>query len=96
VAADSAERAYTNVAYFPSYDIFTGTFSKGGYYDEDQRTVLPKGVSHVMRLFAQHYMYGKSTEEQTQTTQQKEVVSSVKHNVFDIVCDEEAIENFNK
>ena len=96
VAADSAERAYTNVAYFPSYDIFTGTFSKGGYYDEDQRTVLPKGVSHVMRLFAQHYMYGKSTEEQIQTTQQKEVVSSVKHNVFDIVCDEEAIENFNK
>ncbi|WP_103000692.1 GSCFA domain-containing protein [Sphingobium sp. SA916] len=43
------------IAYFPSYEIITGNFSRGAYYAEDLRNVLESGVDHVMKLFFRHY-----------------------------------------
>jgi hypothetical protein len=42
------------VAYFPAYEIVTGSFSQGRYFGEDLRAVTEEGVAHVMRLFFRH------------------------------------------
>ncbi len=46
---------YDDVAYFPSYEIITGNFSRGAYFEPDLREVTAAGVGHVMRLFMRHY-----------------------------------------
>lgn len=56
VAADQIQRRHDGVAYFPSYEIITGAFNRGAYYDTDLRTVLPAGVEHVMRTFFAAYL----------------------------------------
>ena len=56
VAADMVQRAHGNVAYFPSYELITGAFNRGAYYDTDLRTVLPAGVEHVMSTFFRAYL----------------------------------------
>lgn len=55
VAADQITRELPAFAYFPSYEIITGTFSRGGYFADDCRSVLEDGVAHVMGLFMRHY-----------------------------------------
>ena len=54
VAADTLCARFPHVAYFPSFEIITGSFSRGAYFADDLRNVLEDGVSHVMRLFMQH------------------------------------------
>ena len=49
------EGRFDDVAYFPSYEVITGNFNRGLYYESDLREVTEAGVSHVMRLFLQHY-----------------------------------------
>lgn len=56
VAAEDIARAHAGVAYFPSLEIITAPFSRGAYFAEDLRSVTEAGVSHVMRLFLQHYL----------------------------------------
>src|SRR5690606_23136879 len=56
VAADMVQRRQEGVSYFPSYEIITGAFSRGTYYDTDLRSVLPEGVEHVMRTFFRAYL----------------------------------------
>lgn len=41
--------------YFPSYEIVTGTPSRGAYFEPDLRSVTEGGVGHVMRVFLKHY-----------------------------------------
>ncbi|MBO9669764.1 MAG: GSCFA domain-containing protein [Sphingobium sp.] len=54
VAADTLASRFDHVAYFPSYEIITGAFTRGAYYADDLRNVLESGVSHVMGLFMKH------------------------------------------
>ena len=54
VAAERATREFKDVYYFPSYEIVTGTYNRGSYFDADLRTVTPQGVDHVMSLFLKH------------------------------------------
>lgn len=54
VAAEMLASRFQHVSYFPSYEIITGSFSRGAYYAEDLRNVLEDGVSHVMGLFMRH------------------------------------------
>jgi hypothetical protein len=49
------EAADPAIAYFPSYEIITGSFSRGSYYEPDAREVNEHGVRHVMDLFLRHY-----------------------------------------
>lgn len=58
VAAETLVSRFPHVHYFPSYEIITGSFSRGSYYAEDLRNVLEDGVSHVMRLFMKHVAGG--------------------------------------
>jgi hypothetical protein len=43
------------VYYFPAYEIITGAFNKGCYYDANLRTVTRDGIDHVMAAFRQTY-----------------------------------------
>ena len=54
VAAETVWKRFDNVHYFPSYEIVTGAFNRGGYFAPDLRNVLEEGVEHVMRLFMVH------------------------------------------
>jgi hypothetical protein len=51
VAADQLEREFSHIAYFPSYEIITASFSRGAYFAPDLRSVTEAGVEHVMRTF---------------------------------------------
>ena len=54
-AVDEVEAAYSQVTYFPSYEIIANAFSRGIYYENDKRSVNAAGVDRVMRLFFRHY-----------------------------------------
>lgn len=60
VAAEMVSQAKPLVAYFPSYEIITGSFNRGRYFAQDLRNVTEEGVNHVMRLFFKHYMNRES------------------------------------
>lgn len=54
VASEIFADKYSDVAYFPSYEIITGNYNRGSYYCDNLRDVLEHGVEHVMRLFLKH------------------------------------------
>jgi hypothetical protein len=53
---------YPQVYYFPAYEIITGNFSRGRYFDENLRSIAPEGVAHVMRVFEQTYGLSPSAD----------------------------------
>jgi len=55
VAAEEVSRQREQVAYFPSYEIITGGYSRGRYFAQDLRSVTEEGVTHVMRTFLRHF-----------------------------------------
>lgn len=92
VAADMASREFSWVEYFPSYEIITGGFNMGRYYEDDLREVNNSGVSHAMRCFLRNY-----TESQTSTSTDATLPDSqtdainFNRRMSDVVCDEESI-----
>lgn len=55
VAAEEIAGVFSHVVYFPSYEVITGSFSRGAYYAANGRDVEQAGVEHVMRLFFRHF-----------------------------------------
>jgi len=96
-AADEIYRQYDHVEYFPSYEIITGAFNQGVYFDEDLRNVREEGVSHVMRIFMKHYagntQMGISQMEPALTHNTTTAMTDPRSKLFDLVCDEERIAN---
>ena len=96
VAAESITRALDWVDYFPSFEIITGSFNGGAYYEPDAREVTDTGVAHVMRCFAKHYLEGQSTGQSApgEIGQASPGVDGPvpTASAVDIVCDEEAID----
>ena len=86
IAAEKALMAFDWVDYFASFEIITGSFSGGLYFEQDHREVNAIGVSHAMRCFLEHYIEGKSAS--MSDTAQLAVQSA---SVGGIVCDEEII-----
>jgi len=74
-----------NCEYFPSYEIITGNFSRGSYFESDLRTVAQDGIEHVMRIFLKHYAgtIGVPPVDPAQVNELQKVAA--------IVCDEDAI-----
>lgn len=85
VAADMAYRRHDWVEYFPSYEIITGSFNKGAYYEPDCRGINALGVDHAMRCFLAHYTTTGKPNAQFP-------LAVVLNEDGDIVCDEEAID----
>jgi hypothetical protein len=100
VVADTACRQFSDVDYFPSYEIITGPQARGRYFTADLREVTPEGVAHVMRLFSRHYLTGSaltgnaaigeirtSATGPENTSQSQELAELVK-----VMCDEVALD----
>jgi hypothetical protein len=57
VAGDLAN-SHANITYFPSYEIITGSYARGAYFETDLRGVKEEGVRQVMRTFFRHFTDG--------------------------------------
>ncbi len=89
VAIAEAENTFENVFYFPSYEIFTSSSTRGAYFGPDHREVLDLGVKHAMRLFGENFI----SKEDSQSLSNSDL-NLPKRTIglnSDIVCDEEAI-----
>ncbi|MGZ3305850.1 MAG: GSCFA domain-containing protein [Asticcacaulis sp.] len=84
VAAEAALKAYDWVDYFPSYEIITGSFSGGLYYEPDFREVNSLGVAHAMRVFVDNYVREKPKRDHARPSV-KDIAAS---NAIGVVCDE--------
>lgn len=88
VAAEQLIRSNAGVDYFPSYEIITGSYNGGVYYEADARQVTRAGVSHAMRCFARHYLEGAAEAPAAAI-----VPASIPAEASSgIICDEEAID----
>ncbi|MDP3858102.1 MAG: GSCFA domain-containing protein [Stagnimonas sp.] len=85
VAAAEIVRRHPHCAYFPSYEIVTGHYNRGAYYDSDLRSVNSAGVDHVMRLFFAHYAPGGQA-----TEPDPELLEEARDN-YRVVCEEELL-----
>lgn len=83
VAAQVAADTDSNSAYFPSYEIITGAFSRGSYFEKNLRRVSREGVDHVMRSFFTH-----ATAEASSSAVDR---SAIETNI-EIVCEEELLD----
>lgn len=96
VAAEVISKNHHDVAYFPSYEIITGSFNKAGYYGHDMRTVTSDGVEHVMRLFLLHYSKNNGKEVGDISMALKDTANDEAFSTPNIVCDEEEIVSMNR
>src|SRR6185295_5105656 len=90
-AVEEVVRQYDFTDYFPSYEIITGWYNKGRYFDADLRSVTPEGVAHVMRLFSAHYLQsapGPADAADRHAAALKREIAQVAR----IICDEELLD----
>jgi hypothetical protein len=94
VACEQLCRDFDNVAYFPSYEVVTGGYTRSTYFASDFRTVTEEGVEHVMRLFLHHATDG-DIKRASHTEQRDDSNAFVENmvNVVRTICDEELIES---
>jgi hypothetical protein len=95
VAVETVVHQNEDVDYFPSYEIITGPQSRGRYFAEDLRSVLPDGVAQVMKIFGRHYLHEvaaptslKPSASRVPTAAAMDEYAALQR----VVCDEEAID----
>ena len=88
-AAGEVANFNANVAYFPSYEIITGSYSRGRYFAEDLRRVTDEGVDHVMRIFLRHFAGIEAPRQAAQSSAER--FRSESQAAMEIICDEEEI-----
>ena len=87
VAAEEISQRNTMCDYFPSFEIITGNYTKGEYFESDLRSVKAEGVEHVMRSFLAHYTAAEKQVNSFDQELMREIAS-----MAEVVCDEEAID----
>ncbi|MEJ1120006.1 GSCFA domain-containing protein [Phyllobacterium sp. CCNWLW109] len=87
VVAEQMLARFDWVDYFPSYEIITGSYAGGLYYEDDYREVNSIGVAHAMRCFVKNYV-SQPEEEKTAATMLP-LPEAPQRNV---ICDEREIE----
>ncbi len=92
VAADTLSRSYDHVHYFPSYEVITGSYTRGRYFAEDLRNVTEEGVNHVMRLFLSHAT-GQATSQTAPKTaapqaEAEDAFTAAARTFVEVECDE--------
>ncbi|MDR7154403.1 hypothetical protein J2W40_001215 [Sphingobium xenophagum] len=90
--ADKLTRSHDDVFYFPSYEIITGNFNEGRYYQEDRREVRPVGVDHVMRLFFKHYC-GIDADVPVAEGAKPSAIRDDVERLTQVLCDEEMLDS---
>ena len=98
--AAAAEITKRNPAcdYFPSFEIITGNYNKGAYFESDLRSIKPVGVDHVMRLFLSGYagVGGIQASVAAVCNSVSDDIRSEIARANEVVCDEEAIDPLGK
>lgn len=93
VAAEMLRKKHNHVHYFPSFEIITGSFNRGGYFADDLRNVLESGVSHVMGLFMHHATASQVQEKQKETVaQDMDTHMARAQHLVEVECDEVALD----
>lgn len=101
VAAEDVSRIDPRVEYFPSYEIITGSYNRGAYFEDDLRSVTANGVAHVMRVFMKHFSGTASAADANETECHAEVgehelaavlLRNEVRSGLKVVCDEEEVE----
>jgi hypothetical protein len=94
VAAEEMVRQFEWVDYFPSYELITGNFNLGRYYEDDLRQVNRMGISHAMRCFVGNYLDGGDlkTAVATDIDSDSDSPAAPQFGVRSVVCDEDLIE----
>lgn len=95
-AGDTAAR-FDMVQYFPSYEIITGAFNRGSYFESDLRGIQPEGVAHVMDVFRQRLVMGAAKPAHTPQPEADALdIERVRRDIADeaarqmfVICDEE-------
>lgn len=91
VACDELVREYPDeIAYFPSFEIITGSFNRGSYFADDLRSVTDDGVAHVMSIFTKNIL--NASEESVHTASPSDVFTERMIEAQKVVCEEELIE----
>jgi hypothetical protein len=88
VAAQEVCAANHDVAYFPSYEIVTGSYARGRYFHDDLRQVLEPGIEHVMKLFLRHVAQEAAPAGASETT----AFTSEVEQLVSAICDEELLD----
>jgi hypothetical protein len=97
VAAETLSRSDDFVDYFPSYEIITGSFNRGRYFEDDCRQVNAQGVAHAMRCFVENYLEtGRSAASRAAQASATRVAVGGGSGAEDVVCDEESIDQINR
>jgi len=81
-AAGAVSDCLDGIFYLPSYDLITGSYNCGRFYNSNKRTVTDEGIMLAMRLFENIFLRSSS-----QTS-----VASVSIDGDNIICDDEGLE----
>lgn len=89
VLAEVTTQRHSHVEYFPSYELITGSFNRGGYFEDDLRNVRSEGVDHVMRVFMKHFTDATNpvVSEKISEISTTETYENAKA-IADLVCEE--------
>ena len=90
VAAETLARTAPGAAYFPAFEIVTGSFARGSYFAEDCRTVTEEGVAHVMRCFMRGFTEAGPAEAAPPPTEDAHTRSMQR--LVRVACEEEALD----
>lgn len=90
VAAGEFAERHDWVEYFPSYEIITGSFNCGSYYEPDFREVRPEGVAHVMRVVRSKLL--ENAGKGNTALKAASTSSWISRTAPELVCDEEALD----
>ncbi len=89
VVADSLCRRFAWVDYFPSFEIITGSYNDGAYFEADHREVNSIGVAHAMRCFLHNYVdRGPDAAAHAAPV----ILPSTPGEGSELICDEEALD----
>lgn len=98
-AADYLRRKIKDVYYFPSYEIITGSHTRGRYFGKDLRDVENIGVQRVMDLFFKHVTAEGDYRNKSDTTDPVRETSATSDANFEtgmklmtVLCDEELLD----
>ncbi|MCJ9723947.1 GSCFA domain-containing protein [Agrobacterium sp. SHOUNA12C] len=89
VVAEQMLSRFDWIDYFPSYEIITGSYAGGLYYEDDYREVNHLGVAHVMRCFVRNYVSQPSKEAEPKAVM---LPPPPETEYQTVVCDEREIE----
>lgn len=88
LVAQYAANKFSNVFYFPSYEIVDGLKQQGSYFSSNARDVENRGVGHAMRVFSKHFLKDDIIDKNQKLNLEKEFQRQ-----RNIQCDEDTVFN---